>query len=132
MNYYLANVPHSNKNKEKKGNTIIPNINYNYNNNHNNRINHSTNSQKSSKNKNNKDMKKSSQTKIFMRPTININKNNINNAINANKNFLITSITNSNNMNGFNRKESKYNTIYLSFYFFSIYSYIKNEWILSI
>jgi hypothetical protein len=46
-----------------------------------------------------------------MRPTININKNNINNAINANKNFLITSITNSNNMNGFNRKESKYNTL---------------------
>jgi len=117
VNYYLANVPHSNKNKEKKGNTIIPNINYNYNNininnyNHNNRINHSTHSQKSSKNKSNKDMKKNSQTKIFMRPTININKNNINNAINANKNFLITSITNTNHMNGFNRKESKYNTI---------------------
>ena len=111
VNYYLANVPHSNKNKEKKGNTIIPNINNNYNNNHNNRINHSTHSQKSSKNKSNKDMKKNSQTKIFMRPTININKNNINNAINANKNFLITSITNSNNINGFNRKQSKYNTI---------------------
>ena len=111
VNYYLANVPHSNKNKEKKGNTIIPNINNNYNNNHNNRINHSTHSQKISKNKSNKDMKKNSQTKIFMRPTININKNNINNAINANKNFLITSITNSNNINGFNRKQSKYNTI---------------------
>ena len=113
VNYYLANVPHSNKNKEKKGNTIIPNINYNYNNNnsHINRINHSTHSQKSSKNKNNKDMKKNSQTKIFMRPAININKNNINNAINANKNFLITSITNSNNINDLNRKESKYNTI---------------------
>ena len=113
VNYYLANVPHTNKNKEKKGNTIIPNINYNNNHNHNynNRINHSTHSQKSSKNKSNKEIKKNSQTKIFMRPTININKNNINNAINANKNFLITSIANSNNMNGFNRKESKYNTI---------------------
>ena len=109
MNYYLANVPHSNKNKEKKGNTIIPNINLNYN--HNKRINQSIHSQKSSNNKNNKNMKKSSQTKIFMRPNININKNNINNAINTNKNILITSISNSNNMNSLNRKESKYNTI---------------------
>ena len=109
MNYYLANVPHSNKNKEKKGNTIIPNINLNYN--HNKRINQSIHSQKSNNNKNNKNMKKNSQTKIFMRPNININKNNINNAINGNKNILITSISNSNNMNGLNRKESKYNTI---------------------
>ena len=114
MNYYLANVPHSNKNKEKKGNTIIPNINLNHNYTHNNRTNQSTHSQKSSNNKNNKNnknMKKNSQTKIFMRPSININKNNINNAINANKNILITSIPNSNNMNSLNRKESKYNTL---------------------
>ena len=39
-----------------------------------------------------------------MRPTINIDKSNINNLINNNKNILLNNIANT---NSFNRKESK-------------------------
>lgn len=47
-----------------------------------------------------------------MRPTINIDKNNINNMINNNKNVLINNITNT---NSFNRRESKYILIIFNF-----------------
>lgn len=47
-----------------------------------------------------------------MRPTINIDKNNINNMINNNKNVLINNITNT---NSFNRRERKYILIIFNF-----------------
>lgn len=47
-----------------------------------------------------------------MRPTINIDKNNINNMINNIKNVLINNITNT---NSFNRRERKYILIIFNF-----------------
>ena len=104
INYYLGNpnkfILHTdNKNK----NEFIPNISINKNS-------HSIN--------NPKNINKNEKPKLFIRPTINIDKNNINNMINNNKNILINNISNSNT---FNRKESKFNLIILYFLLSSIF-----------
>ena len=89
LNYYLGKQNSHTSNEEgKKEDIIIPNIELN-------RNSHSTNNQRNN-NKNDK-------IKMFIRPTINIDKNNINNMIN--KNIPINNIS---NPNSFIRKESKY------------------------
>ena len=93
INYYLGKQnTHINNEEEKKEDIIIPNIALN-------RNSHSTNNQRNN-NKNDK-------VKMFVRPTINIDKNNINNIIN--KNFALNNISNT---NAFIRKESKYIFLY--------------------
>jgi hypothetical protein len=87
INYYLGNQGIFGK--DKKDNVIIPNIIVNHNS-------YSIN--------NPRNINKNEKNKIFMRPTINIDKSNINNLINNNKNILLNNIANT---NSFNRKESK-------------------------
>ena len=93
INYYLGKQnSHINTEEEKKEDIIIPNIAIN-------RNSHSTNNQKNN-NKNDK-------IKMFIRPAINIDKNNINNMIN--KDFSKNNIS---NPNAFIRKDSKCIFIY--------------------
>ena len=112
-NYYLGNGI----NKKNKENTIIPDINLNYNNNF---KFHISNSQKN-KSKNQKNNKKK---------TFNINKNNINdNTININNNqgLFITNMLTQNNCNSLNRKESKYFNKYNVIYFFKYSIFTSNK-----
>ena len=98
INYYLGNQgTFLRYEKDKKDNIIIPNIILDHNS-------YSIN--------NPRNINKNEKSKIFMRPTINIDKNNINNMINNNKNVLINNITNT---NSFNRRESKYILIIFNF-----------------
>ena len=105
VNYYLAKQPNQNIRNEvdKKENTFIPNIILN----------------KNSYSINNpRNINQTDKTKIFMRPQINIDRNNINNMINNNKNILKNNVA---NLNGFNKKESKfilkiYNLLFYSFF----------------
>ena len=98
FNFYLGKQNSHTNEEDKKEDIIIPNIAINHNS-------HSTNNQR----KNNKNDK----IKMFMRPTINIDKNNINNMIN--KNIPINN--NISNPNAFIRKESKYIFIFYNQYF---------------
>ena len=103
VNYYLGKPNQNIKNEDnKKENAFIPNIIIN----------------KNSYSINNpRNINQSDKTKIFLRPTINIDRDNINNQINNNKNILLNNIT---NMNSFNRKESKF--ISIIYFFYSIFS----------
>ena len=91
VNYYLGKPSQNVKNEDEKiENSFIPNIILN----------------KNSYSINNpRNINQNDKGKVFMRPAINIDKNNINKIINSNKNNLINNI---NNLNGFNRKESKF------------------------
>ena len=85
-NYILPKPDHfeqKEKEKEKEYNNTIPKLMPNHN------MNNTNNNNNIADNANNKN-----QTKIFIRPTININKNDINNVINSNRSNLINDITN--------------------------------------
>ena len=103
-NYYLANSGHyKNKEFKNKENTIIPEINKNFNN----YKFHSSNSQKNTNKNPTKNNTNKNKNKIFINPTINIiNKNNSNNITGTG--MFITNIINSNNFKPLKRKESKY------------------------
>ena len=106
VNYYLGNPNQNTKNEDykKENNTFIPNIVLN----------------KNSYSINNpRNINQTDKTKIFMRPQINIDRNNINNMINNNKNMLKNNIA---NLNGFNKKESKFILLIYNFLFYSFFS----------
>ena len=109
VNYFLGKPNQNTKNEDNRNeNAFVPDVILN------------KNSYSVNNPRNNNQIDK---TKIFMRPTINIDRNNINTMINNNKNILLNNIT---NMNSFNKKESKYIIISIyNIYFYSLFLHNK-------
>ena len=109
VNYFLGKPNQNTKNEDNRNeNTFIPDVILN----------------KNSYSVNNpRNINQIDKTKVFMRPTINIDRNNINTMINNNKNILLNNIT---NMNSFNKKESKFIIISIyNLYFYSLFLHNK-------